>query len=119
MNSSNDNIHIALGIMQDKKVCVWALGRGACLKSKLHSPSQADHNWKPQLSVHSLCFGEANEGSTQYPYSNWSQTSGSLHGQLQLHSREKNRNWFGRQSSIISILLEFPLPSVVALILLS
>ena len=36
-----------------------------------------------------------------------------------LHSMKKNRNWFGRQSSIISIVLEFPLPSVVALMLLS
>ena len=36
-----------------------------------------------------------------------------------LHSMEKNRNWFERQSSIILILLEFPLPSGMALILLS
>ena len=38
---------------------------------------------------------------------------------ISYHSIEKNRNWFGRQSSIIFILLELPLPSVVALILLS
>ena len=26
---------------------VWGLGRGIRLKSKLHSFSRADHNWKP------------------------------------------------------------------------
>ena len=46
-NSSNDNIHTASGIAQDKKVCIWALSRWGCSKSKLHSPPQADHNWKP------------------------------------------------------------------------
>ena len=46
MNSPNDNIHIASGVAQDEKVCVWALGRGARLKSKLHSLPQADRNWK-------------------------------------------------------------------------
>ena len=32
MNSPNDDIHTALGIAQDKKVCIQILGRGACLK---------------------------------------------------------------------------------------
>ena len=47
MNCSNDNIHTASSVTQDKKILVWALGRGARSKSKLHSPTQADHNWKP------------------------------------------------------------------------
>ena len=47
MNALNDNIYTASGIAQDKKVCVQALGRRSCSKSKLHSPLQADHNWKP------------------------------------------------------------------------
>ena len=47
MNSLNDNIHTALDVTQDKKVCIQALGRVACSKSKLHSPPQADHNGKP------------------------------------------------------------------------
>ena len=66
MNSLNDNIHTALDVMQDKKVCVQALGRVACSKSKLHSPPQADRNGKPinaftmhlgrQMgAVHSIC----------------------------------------------------------------
>ena len=47
MNIPNDNIHTALGIMQNKNVCVWALGRRVCSKSKLYSLLHADHNWKP------------------------------------------------------------------------
>ena len=47
MKSSNDNIHTALAIVQDKKLRIQALGRRAHLKSKLHFPSQADCNWKP------------------------------------------------------------------------
>ena len=46
MNSSNDNINTASGVAQDKKVCVWALGRGARSKNKLHFPPQPDRNWK-------------------------------------------------------------------------
>ena len=46
MNSSNDNC-TALGIAQDEKVHIWALGRGSHSKSKVHSSPQADHNWKP------------------------------------------------------------------------
>ena len=46
MNSLNDNIiHTVLGIAQDRKVCVQVLGRGAHLKSKLHSPPPGDCNW--------------------------------------------------------------------------
>ena len=66
MNSPNDNIHTASGVTQDKKVCVWALGRGDHLKNKLHSPPQTDHNWKPinafamhlgrqMVAAHSIC----------------------------------------------------------------
>ena len=47
MISSNDNIHTASGVAEDEKVRVWALGTGARSKSKLHSPSQANLNWKP------------------------------------------------------------------------
>ena len=47
MNSLNDNIVTASGVEQNKKVRVWALGRGSYSKSKLYSPPQADHNWKP------------------------------------------------------------------------
>ena len=44
MNSPNDNIDTASGVAQDKKVCVWALGRGARSKHNLHSPPQTDYN---------------------------------------------------------------------------
>ena len=54
MNSLKDNIHTALGIMQDRKVCVWALDRGTCSKSKQHSLPQADLTGN--LSMHSLCI---------------------------------------------------------------
>ena len=47
MNSLNGNIHIVSSVAQDKKVCVRALGGGARLKNKLHSPPQPDRNWKP------------------------------------------------------------------------
>ena len=47
MNSSNENIHDASGITQDEKICIWALGREACLRSKLNFLPQANHNWKP------------------------------------------------------------------------
>ena len=46
MNSSNDNIHTASSVAQDKKVHTRVLGRGARSKSKLHFPPQADYNWK-------------------------------------------------------------------------
>ena len=46
MNSPNDNIHTASGVMQEKKVRVRALGRGARSKSMLHSLPQTDRNWK-------------------------------------------------------------------------
>ena len=46
MNSLNDNIYTASDVMQDKKVHTQALGRRIHSKSKLHSSSQADHNWK-------------------------------------------------------------------------
>ena len=42
--------------MQDKKVCIGALGRGAHLKSKLHSSPQADYNWKP-INAFATCLG--------------------------------------------------------------
>ena len=47
MNSPKNNIRTALGVAQDKKVRVRALGRGVRSKWKLYSPPQADHNWKP------------------------------------------------------------------------
>ena len=47
MNSLNDSIHTALGVAQDKKVCVRAAGRGNRSKCKLHFPPKADHKWKP------------------------------------------------------------------------
>ena len=47
MNNLNDNIYAASGVAQNKRVRVWALDRRACSKSKLHSPPQADRNWKP------------------------------------------------------------------------
>ena len=92
MNSLIDNIYTASGVVQDKKVRVRVLGRGAHSKSKLHSLPQADRNWKP---IHAYAFGEANEGSTQYLYSSWSQTSGSLHGQLECHFTQAKRTATG------------------------
>ena len=56
MNSLNDSIHTASGVVQDKKVCVWASGRGAHSKSKLHSPPQADHNWN-NINAFATCLG--------------------------------------------------------------
>ena len=47
INSPNDNIYTALGVAQNEKFRVWALGKGARLKSKLHSLPQADRTWKP------------------------------------------------------------------------
>ena len=67
MNNPNDNIYAALGVAQNKRVRVWPLDRRACSKSKLHSPPQADRNWKPINAVpthlenhmeaaHSICI---------------------------------------------------------------
>ena len=56
MNSTNDNIHTASGVAQNKNVRVQALGRGAHSKSKLHSPPQADRNWKP-INAFAVCLG--------------------------------------------------------------
>ena len=119
MNNPNGNIHTASGVANDEKVRVWALSRGALSKSNLHSPQQADRNWKPinafathlgrkMGAAHNVCtrVGPKHQNLCM---GNWNVTS--LNG--------KSRNWFGRQSSIILIFLEFPLPSVVALILLS
>ena len=58
MNSLNDNIHTALGVVQDKKVRVWALDRGACSKSKLNvtgNPSIHTHLGKQMRAAHSIC----------------------------------------------------------------
>ena len=107
MNCSNGNIysHTASGVALDKKVGDWPLGRGACLKSKLHSPPPADRNWKPinhsprvwvgkwgQRTVSILEF-VANNG-----FCKWATGTS-------LHSMEKSRNWFRRQSSINYVLL--------------
>ena len=118
MNSPNDNIHTASGVAQDKSVRVRALGRGACSKCKLHSPLQADRNWKHIYSLR--VWG----GKWRQPTVSVLELVPNIRvfawaTKTLLHSREKNRKWFGRQSSIILILLEFLLPSVVALILLS
>ena len=51
MNSLNDNIHTVFGIVQDKKVCIQALGRGAHLKSKLLHKLTITEN----QSIHLLC----------------------------------------------------------------
>ena len=56
MNSPNDNIHTASGVVQNKKMRVRALGRGARSKSKLHSPPQADRYWKP-INAFATCLG--------------------------------------------------------------
>ena len=56
MNSLNDNIYTVSGVAQDKKVRIRALGRGACSKSKLHSPPQTNHNWKP-INAFTTCLG--------------------------------------------------------------
>ena len=119
MNSPNGNIRTASGVAQDKKVRVRPSGREACSKSKLHFPPQADHNWK---SVNAFATRLGRQmGATENICINlvpnieifaW-ETGTSL------HSIENNRNWFWKQSSIILILMEFPLPSIVALIQLS
>ena len=118
-NRPKQSNNTALGVMENKKVCVWALGRGTLLKSKLHSPSQTDYNWKPinafptclgrQMEVvHSICT-QIGPKHQDFCMGIWNFTS----------LMEKNRNWFGRQSSIILILLESPLPSFMVLIPLS
>ena len=89
------------------------------LKSKLHSPPQADHNWKP-INAFPTCLGRQME----VVHSICTQI-GPKHQDLCMGSwnitsfMEKNRNWFGRQSSIILVLLESPLPSIMVLIPLS
>ena len=67
MNSSNENIHAASGVAQDKKIRVWAFGRAAASKSSyVYSPPQVDCNWKPinafstrlgrqKKAAHSIC----------------------------------------------------------------
>ena len=56
MNSLNNNNHITSGVVQDKKVCIQVLGRGACSKSKLHCPPQVDCNSNP-INVFATCLG--------------------------------------------------------------
>ena len=74
MNNPNDNIHTALGIMQNKNVCIWALGRRVCSKSKLYSLTQVDHNWKP-INVFATHLGRqrgaANSICTQVGPKHW------------------------------------------------
>ena len=55
-NRPKQSNNTTLGVMQNKKVCIWALGRETLLKSKLHSPPQADHNWKP-INAFPTCLG--------------------------------------------------------------
>ena len=54
-NRPKQSKNTALGVMQNKKVCVWALGRGTLLKSKPHSPPQVDCNWKP-INAFPMCL---------------------------------------------------------------
>ena len=117
MNNSTDNIHTVSGVAQNKKVCAGVLGRGVRSKSKLRSPPQADHNWKP-TNAFSTRLGKQ-MGATHSIYTGIGPKHWDLRMSTSLHSMEKSRNWFGRKSSIILILLELPLLSVVAPILLS
>ena len=118
-NRPKQSKNTALGVMQNKKVCVWALGRGTLLKSKLHSPPQVDCNWKP-INAFPTCL----ERKMDVVHSICTQI-GPKHQDLCMGIRnvtllmEKNRNWFGRQSSIILILLKSPSPSVMVMIPLS
>ena len=59
-NIPKQSNNTALGVMQNKKVCIWALERETLLKSKLHSPPQADHNWKP-INAFPTCLGRQME----------------------------------------------------------
>ena len=112
MTQSNNSIHTALGVAQDKKVRVRALGRGARSKSKLHFPPQADRNWKPINAFATRLgrkMGTAPSICTRV---------GSKHRDLFLGNwKEQELVWEAEQ--YVLILLEFPLPSFVALILLS
>ena len=120
MNIPNDNIHTASGVTWDKKFRVRALGRGAVRKVSCILSHKLTVTGNPSMhSLHVWGGGKWGQGIvsvlelvTNIRIFAW--TIGTS-----LHSWEKNRNWFGRQSSINCILLEFPLPSVVVLILLS
>ena len=85
MNSSNGNIYPRSSIAQNKKVCIQTLSRGAHLKSKLHSPPQADCNWKPinafathmgrkMGAAHSICT-QVDPKHWDLHMGNWSVTS--------------------------------------------
>ena len=54
MNSPNDNLHTASGVAHGEKFHFRALGRGARLKSKLHSPRKLTVTGNP--SMHLLRF---------------------------------------------------------------
>ena len=99
MNSPNDNIHTASGVAQDKKVRVRALGRGACLKSKLHFPPEADRNRKPinafatrlgrqTGAAHSICT-RVGPKQRDFRMSNWNVIS--------LNGKEQELVWEAKQ----------------------
>ena len=116
MNSLQDNIYIVSGVAMEKKVCIWALGRGA-RKSKLYSPPQPDRNWKPIDAFVTLLQRQIGQRTVSVLELVSNIGIFAWETETLLHSIEKNRNWFGRHSSIILILLGFPLPSFVTLIL--
>ena len=81
----NHNIHIALDIAQDKKVCIWALDRGACLKSNLRYILLHKLTVTGNPSMHSLHIWKDKWRQHTVSVLKWSQTLGSLHGQLESH----------------------------------
>ena len=83
MNSPSDNIHTALGLVQDKKVRVRALGRGARSKISYIFPHKLTVT--ENLSMHLLNVWGGKWGSAQYLYSIWSQALVSSHGLLGRH----------------------------------
>ena len=104
MNTSDVHIYAALGVAQDKKVCVRALGREVRSKSKLNSSPEADRNWKSinafatrlgrKMGQHTLSILKLVPNIEMFAWGTGTS----------LYSMEKNRNWFSRQSSIILIL---------------
>ena len=58
INSSNDNIYIASGVAQNKKVRVRALGRGARSKSKLPSPHKLSVTGNSLMHSLRVCGGK-------------------------------------------------------------
>ena len=119
MNSLNDNTNAASGVAQNKngpRSSFWQKGRS---KSKLHFSPEADRNWK-LINAFATRLGRK-RGQRKVSVLEFVPSIEIFAWEIgmSLHSMKKNKNWFCRQGSIILILLEFPLPSVVAPILLS